>query len=292
MRFSPPPPGHLPSSQASCVPAASGAGILANEAESRIAQIRERLAQARGFIVDLDGTLVASGQALPGAAELLDYVAERYVIVSNNSRDTALSLSRKLGRLGLRVEADRIVLAGEQAVLMVAAQHPQARIRLISSGTLMRFAKQQGCNVVDTAPDFVVLGRDVTFTYEKLTTIVNEVRSGARLIVTNPDLSHPAADGRLMPETGALMRAVVACSGVMPEQIVGKPGKALFIEGLQRLGTPAAATLVIGDNPATDALGATRLGMPQVLVGSHPHADVASLAALFAPRAACARAVA
>jgi FMN phosphatase YigB (HAD superfamily) len=53
------------------------------------------------------------------------------------------------------------------------------------------------------------------------------------------------------------MHAVDACSGVTPQQIVGKPGKALFIEGLRRLGAPTTASLMIGDNPATDAIGAS-----------------------------------
>jgi HAD superfamily hydrolase (TIGR01450 family) len=250
-------------------------------AAARAAQAIERLAQARGFIVDLDGTLVASGQALPGAARLLAYGGERCVIVSNNSRDTARSLSRKLKRIGLRITPEHIVLAGEQAVLMVARRYPGARIRLAASATLAAFARRQGCVLVEHAPDVVILGRDVHFNYAKLAAIVNDVRGGARLIVTNPDLSHPTNGGGLVPETGSLMRAVIGCAGVAPEQIVGKPEQPLFIEALQRLGTPAASTLVIGDNPATDAAGAARLGMPMVLVGASECADVASLAALF-----------
>jgi 4-nitrophenyl phosphatase len=261
--------------------AAPDDGVAAGSAAVRAARAIERLTQARGFIVDLDGTLVASGQALPGAARLLAYLGERCVIVSNNSRDTARSLSRKLDRLGLRIAPERIVLAGEQAVLMVARRYPGARIRLAASPTLTQFARRQGCLLVEHAPDIVILGRDVRFNYAKLAALVNELRGGARLIVTNPDLSHPTKDGGLMPETGTLMQAVIACAGVTPEQIVGKPEQPLFIEALQRLGTTAASTVVIGDNPATDAAGAARLGMPLVLVGASRSADVASLAALF-----------
>src|SRR5260370_619073 len=97
--------------------AAPDDGVAAGSAAVRAARAIERLTQARGFIVDLDGTLVASGQALPGAARLLAYLGGRCVIVSNNSRDTARSPSRKLDRLGLRVPAAGIGLAGGRAVL-------------------------------------------------------------------------------------------------------------------------------------------------------------------------------
>jgi ribonucleotide monophosphatase NagD (HAD superfamily) len=84
-----------------------------------------------------------------------------------------------------------------------------------------------------------------------------------------------------VPETGALMQAVVACSGVQPAQVIGKPGHRLFREALHRLQAHAADTLMIGDNPATDALGAAGLGMRCVLVGEGRGAQVASLAALL-----------
>ncbi|NPT61960.1 HAD hydrolase-like protein [Paraburkholderia elongata] len=56
------------------------------------------------------------------------------------------------------------------------------------------------------------------------------------------------------------------------------------MQALRRLGTPSAATLIIGDNPAaTNTTGAARLSMPLVLVATHAQADVASLAELFDP---------
>jgi HAD superfamily hydrolase (TIGR01450 family) len=273
------PDGMPPSSSVSALrtPANPACGHALNPAQ--------KLALARGFVIDLDGTLIAGRRVLPGAAALLEHCAQRYVIVSNNSRDTSQSLQHTLMTAGLQVDAERLVLAGEQTIRRVAACYPGARIRLLSSKLLETFAKDQGCLLVNAEPDVIVLGRDIHFSYLKLATIVNELRQGARLVVTNPDLSHPACDGSLIPETGALMQAVIACSGVAPDEIVGKPGRLMFAEAIRRLGTAADATLVIGDNPDTDVLGAARLGMPSLLVGAHPHAEIASLSALFEPAA-------
>lgn len=79
---------------------------------------------------------------------------------------------------------------------------------------------------------------------------------------------------------------MVAASGVQPWRVIGKPGPLLFEEGLRRLGAAPATTLVIGDNPATDALGAARLGLDCLLVGAAPGADAPTLAAPLRARAA------
>jgi 4-nitrophenyl phosphatase len=251
-------------------------------AERHVQTARGRLEDAQGFLIDLDGTLIAGTRLLDGARSLLEFVEGRYAIVSNNSSDTSVSLARKLARLELPVEADRIVLAAEQTVLLVAQRYPRARIRVVAHPTLARFAADSGCDLVEEDPDIILLGRDPRFSYAKLTSIVNQMRGGARLVVTNPDMNHLAQDGGLMPETGSLMKAVVACSGIEPECIVGKPAPLLFQKALDLLGTAPGDTLVIGDNPLTDALGAERLQMPYLLVGSHRAAHIPSLDVMFA----------
>jgi 4-nitrophenyl phosphatase len=239
------------------------------------------LEQASGYVIDLDGTLRSGNLVLPGAQALLDYARDRYVVVSNNSRDTATTLAAELDRLGLKVDSERIVLAGEQAVLEIARCYPAARVRIVASRTLAHLATRRGCNVVEEEPDVILLGRDQTFDYKKLASIVNQIRRGARLVAANPDMTHPAADGGVWPETGSLLSAVLACTETQVDAIVGKPEPLLFAEALRRLGTTAESTLVIGDNPLTDAAGASRLGMRFLLVGRHAGAHIASLDALF-----------
>ncbi|MFM0199257.1 HAD-IIA family hydrolase [Paraburkholderia fungorum] len=273
-----------PSSGRSAPAPTLAATPVASAPESAAGQIlaaRLLLAGAKGFVVDLDGTLVSGNHVIAGARELLDHARERYVIVSNNSRDTEATLARKLARLGLRVEPERIVLAGQQAVLLMLEQYPQARVRIVASPALTHFATSLGANVVEHDPDVILLGRDVHFGYMRLKSIANQLRRGAKLMVANPDLNHPAADGGVTPETGSLMNAVIACAGIEPTCVVGKPEPLLFREALRRLGTDAASTLVIGDNPLTDGAGARQLAMQCLLVGRHVDAHLESLALLF-----------
>ena len=241
-----------------------------------------RLARARHLLVDLDGTLVRQQEPIAGAAELLAHFDGRYAIVSNNSTHTAPGLAQRLRRLGLRVPPGRIVLAGELTVRQLAREHPGARVLLVASPALQRLARSLGCQQVQAGADFVLLALDMHFNHARLALAANELLRGARLIVSNADATHPGPKGRVVPETGALLAAVVAASGVQPWRVTGKPAPLLFEEGLRCLGARAEDTVVVGDNPLTDAEGARRLGMACVLVGSASDAVAPSVAGLLA----------
>jgi len=231
-----------------------------------LAGVIREIESASHFIIDLDGTILFGKELAPGARELIERVKGRFVILSNNSTDTAASLSHLLCKLGLMVEPDQLILAGEHTVRFIAERYPGARIMLIGSPLIRRMARRKRLMLVQDKADFVVLSRDRRFNYDTMALAVNELRRGAKLVVTNTDLSHPTRNGGVVPETGTLMRALTACADVAPAHIIGKPEKTLFVEALRRLNAQASQTLVIGDNPATDAMGAQKLGMRFLLV--------------------------
>lgn len=238
--------------------------------------------RSRGLILDLDGTLIRGHEVIPGARELLDCWAGRYVIVSNNSTDTATSLAPRLQALGLPVQADALVLAGEQAVCHIARHHPHCRLMLCGAERLHACATELGLTLVSRNADIVLLARDLDFTYARLQALTNELVRGATLMVSNGDLTHPGPQGSVVPETGALLQALLACAPGTRPHILGKPAAMLFQEGLRRLGLPATDVTVVGDNIRTDALGATRLGIGYLLVGDTAQADAPDVARLLA----------
>jgi HAD superfamily hydrolase (TIGR01450 family) len=244
---------------------------------------------ASGYLVDLDGTLISGRQAQPWAAHLLEAVRDRFVVVSNDAEHTPEQLSRFLRGRGLKVWPGQIVVAGTAALDLVARERPTARVLLLGGIALRTYARRLGILLTDTGADVVILSRDRRFSYGKLAAAANAIRSGATLIATNPDRTHPGPDGSIVPETGALLAALLACVGPVAHRIIGKPEPALFEAGLARLGTPARDTIVIGDNDETDGLGAARLGMRFAkLEAGDARATTARLVSLFGgePRAA------
>lgn len=232
-------------------------------------EARAVLGAARGILFDLDGTLIRTDEVIDGACEVLAACGPRAVILSNNSSDSADALSLRLAQAGLHVPPERMVLAGIEAVRAVAALRPRGRAMMIASAPLVAHARDLGLQVTDERPEVVLVARTPAFDYAALERAANAVRAGAEFVVANPDTSHPGADGRLVPETGALAAAISAAAGRAPQRVFGKPEPDLFHAALARLGLAASEVVMVGDNPETDGAGARRLGIPHILLGAH-----------------------
>jgi HAD superfamily hydrolase (TIGR01450 family) len=216
---------------------------------------------ARAYLIDLDGTLISGRTVLPRALPMLEAVAGRYALVSNNAEHTPEQLSRMLRTIGLNIASDVIVLAGTAAIDAIATAFPGVALLLLGSPALQHYARRKGLRLDASKVDVVLITRDRHFTYAKLAAAAKALTDGAVFYVAAPDLSHPGPKGEPVPETGALAAAILACAGSREYTIVGKPEKILFEIGCRKLGVDFADAIMIGDNPQTDGLGARRLGM-------------------------------
>lgn len=229
------------------------------------------LAEADGFLMDWDGCCAVDNQLVPSAVSFLKAMRARTVIVSNNSSNTAEDFQRILLKAGVEMRPEQIILAGVEA-LNRAAEIGSPFTWVMSDPRMRILARRLGLCLEAHAPDLIVLLRDTRFSYPRLEKVINAVASGAKLIVSNPDLTHPGRAGRIRPETGALLAAVRACVEV-PEtklEIIGKPNPALFLKGCSILGRDPSSLTMIGDNRATDIEGARALGMNTCLVTPTP----------------------
>jgi 4-nitrophenyl phosphatase len=227
----------------------------------------ELVARARGLLLDWDGCVALGNRPARAAVRFLSEQRRRFAIVSNNSTHRPEDFAEILAHEGLDVPPERIVLAGTEA-LSRAQEVGGSRVMVIGDGRMKALARNRGLNLVPDEADLVVLLRDPRFSYTRLERAANCLRAGARLIVANPDLTHPGAGGRIVPETGALLAALMACAGPaeVDLEIVGKPSPRLFQRALRALGMAPDEAVMIGDNPATDAAGAASTGLRCVLV--------------------------
>ena len=229
---------------------------------------RRALETARIVLFDLDGTLIRKDEPIEGAGELLAFHGERALILSNNSSDTEEAMSHRLARIGLAVPPQRIFLAGTQAVRVAAARWPGARVMLIASAAIQACAEASGLVPVSRGAEIVLVARATAFDYAALALAANAVRDGAFFLVANPDMAHPGPNGAIVPETGALAAAIAAAAGREPDLVIGKPQPSFFRAALDRLGITPLEAVMVGDNPDTDGAGASRLGIPHVIVGA------------------------
>lgn len=230
------------------------------------------LRSVEGFLLDWDGCCATGNRLLPEAAAFLRQNQARSAIVSNNSTNTVEDFRNMLAAEGIHMRPGQIVLAGVEA-LTRAAETASGRTLILGDPRMRAVARSLGIELVQQDAELVVILRDTRFSYRRLERAVNALNGGARLIVANPDTTHPGTNGQLKPETGAILAAIHACVDVPSEatEIIGKPSPRLFEKGCQALGVAFEKAMMIGDNPHTDMLGAGALGMQTCLVDTSPN---------------------
>ncbi len=229
---------------------------------------REALKRAKVVLLDWDGCVAFENRPAPDAMRLIAEWRDRVAIVSNNSTNYPEEFAQILARAGMEVPAHRIILAGVEAIKRTLELNAE-RVLFLGDNRMKAFGRNCGLNLVRDEAGLVLLLRDTRISYARLERAVNCLRRGAKLVVSNPDTTHPGRHGRLVPETGAILAALRACvAGREFElEMIGKPGDRLFARACQILGARPDEAVMIGDSPSTDAAGAGALGIPHILIG-------------------------
>jgi 4-nitrophenyl phosphatase len=244
---------------------------------------REKLASARAVLLDWDGCIAFENRPTADALRFLAEWQDRAIIVSNNSTNLPEDFSRILERAGVLIPAERIVLAGMEAVRR-ATEFGDAPVMLLAESRVKAHARKLGVNIVREQAKVVLLLRDTRLTYLRLERAVNSIKQGAQLIVANPDACHRGARDKIVPETGALLAAIHTSLDGRPysKEVIGKPKAGLFARACDALKLRASDVVMIGDNPDTDAAGARAAGMPHILIGAENGVEFGDL--LYAGR--------
>jgi len=243
------------------------------------------LSLAETIIVRIEGVLLREVHAVDGAAAFVRAAGARLLCVSNSSRDTGRTMSGKLRRAGIDVPPERIVIAGEEAVRLIAATYPGARCLVAASRVLSHALRDFGLTPVQRDADVVILGRDSGWTYQRLALIANEVARGAVTVAINPRGASRCEDGRIVPEAGALCASVEAATGKAIAHVVGATGAAMVAAALARLGDPdrAVPAVYIGPHDPARPGGPDLPGIRTLRVGAEARFDAAPDAAHSIP---------
>ncbi len=228
-----------------------------------------RVADATLWIVDLDGVVWLSGEAIGDAAGAVDRLrthGRRVVFATNNSAPTTGELLARLGRIGIEATAEDLATSAAAAAGLLESG---ASAHVLADGGVLEALAARGVVLAADGPtDATVVGWTRRFDFATLTAAATAARGSGRLIGTNEDPFHPTPEG-LLPGSGAILAAVATASGVIP-QIAGKPHAPMADMLVSRFGAAGGRlrAVVVGDQPATDGRLAERLGLPFALVDS------------------------
>lgn len=227
-----------------------------------------QLYDLRALVIDADGVLWRGRQPLPGVPEFFDFLHTRqipYIIATNNSARPESDVVEKLARVGVHIEASRVLTSSQATALMLPRLAPHARRVLVVGGEwLMTVLTRAGYQLVEQDADAVIVGIDWNLTYEKLKRATREIRRGAKFIGTNADKTFPSEEG-IVPGAGAILAALEAASETTPI-IIGKPERTMFDLAVEKMGVAPEVTATLGDRLETDIEGGHRAGLKSILV--------------------------
>ena len=202
-------------------------------------------------ICDIDGVVYRGDELVPGSDTALQRLVTSGVdlyFATNNSTKTPETVAERITAMtGVPIAPGSVVTSSDAAVGMLGdEEHP---VMVLGSDGITTALAGAGMEVTDESTEAraVLVGLDWDFSYPRLTRAADAVRAGARFIATNTDPTYPVAGG-LLPGGGAMVAAVQATTGVVPE-VAGKPH--LPMRSLLRAKGIGAAW-VIGDRVDTD----------------------------------------
>lgn len=229
--------------------------------------------QYKAFIIDLDGVVYLLHDPIPGSSEAIRKLQEKgssFVFLTNNSVATPEQYVERLAGFDINVEPELIVTSSQAAGVYLDRNYETAGKTALAIGEngLISVLKSRGIEVLDPAdcdaPDFVFVGWDRHFDFEKLKAAVVAIRRGSVFIAMNRDATYPTPHG-LLPGAGTMVAAVSTGAGRDP-YVVGKPNPFIIELALERMGVAKGETLVVGDRLDSDIEAGIAAGVDTLMV--------------------------
>ncbi|MGH3318795.1 MAG: HAD-IIA family hydrolase [Streptosporangiaceae bacterium] len=248
----------------------------------------ERLRAARGFLFDMDGTLVLGDRRnhglrpLPGALDITRWLAERpvpYVVFTNGTGRTPGEYAATLREVGFGVADDAVMTPASSAVdLFLRRGH--RRVLVLGTEGLTRPLREAGIDAVPPrareqgrpGADAVLVGLYREFTMDDLEAACHAVWAGATLYSCSQSVFFATAEGRALGTSRAICAMITSVTGRRP-RVVGKPSRDALRSAGHRLGVPTRDLAVVGDDPVLEVPMAHRGDSLAVAVGTGIGAD-------------------
>jgi HAD superfamily hydrolase (TIGR01450 family) len=219
----------------------------------------ERLRAVRGFVLDLDGTLVLGDRRnhglrpLPGAVELIRWLTTRdvpYRIFTNGTARTPRDYARALREVGFELPDD-VVLTPVSAAVDLFQRRGHRRVLALGAG-LAQPLRDAGIEVLAPrgrpAVDAVLVGLYRDFTMDALEAACHAVWGGAAVYSSSQAAFFAAAGGRALGTSRAISAMIASVTGCRTE-LVGKPSRHALSGAGRRLGVRLRDLAVVGDDP-------------------------------------------
>ena len=244
-----------------------------------------RLDDVRGFVFDVDGSLVHRGddfraRPLPGAVEVLEAIrasGRKVAVFTNGSHVPPEAFADQLRRDGLPISDEEVVTPVRSALSHLRRRHDGSGVLLFAQDAVRELLVREGVRVLDREEgehaDVVLVLHTDRADFPDMERAARAILRGARLLTANYLPAYAGANGPIFSR-GAMVTAAIAKAASARPTVVGKPSKAAVQELRDRLGVPPEDLLVTGDDVRMDVGLGLLGGSRTVLVRSGISRDV------------------
>jgi HAD superfamily hydrolase (TIGR01450 family) len=235
------------------------------------------LTGVRGFVFDVDGTLVhrdPAGRARPqpGAVRVIERIRETgrpLVLFTNGSHIGAEAIARALRDDGLPINDGELLTPVESAITYLRRYHRDEPAMLFCSEVIRERIASAGIPIASEhdAPGVVFVAHVNEAPLDRIERAARAVADGAALLTGSFVRAYAGANGPIISR-GAMVTAAIAKGGGARPKIVGKPSRAAVAELRTHLGLPTSELAVIGDDLGMDVALGKMGGASTVLVRS------------------------
>ncbi len=243
-----------------------------------------RLRASRGFVFDMDGTLVLGDHRnqglapLPGALEMTRALDERgipFVMLTNGTTRPPHKYVETLRQLGFPVGDESVVTPASSAVRLFLKRGYRRVVVLGGDGLSVPLAN---AGIEAVAPvgrpqaDAVLVGWYREFNMDALEAACHAVWNGAKLYSASQSLFFATREGRALGTSRAITAMISSLTGCRTT-VVGKPSQHALRCAAQPLAVPLEELAVVGDDASLEIPMAHRGGALAVLVNTGVTSD-------------------
>lgn len=214
----------------------------------------------------MDGVIYIENNLIPGADTFIRQLIKQdipFTFMTNNSQRTPLDGVKKVANMGITVSEQHVYTSAMATGHFMGQQFPKGTAFVLGEGGLITSLHENGITLVQSDPDFVVVGEGINFTLEMVRKAIDFILEGAKFIATNLDVA-PRKKGWNNLGIAAVVAMIEEATGKKAFS-VGKPSPLMMRQARKHLGLKTDEVTVIGDTMTTDIQGGVSVGYKTIL---------------------------
>jgi len=220
----------------------------------------------KGFIIDMEGTILQSGTEIPGSFDFLKKLMENNIpfrVITNTVSKSVEEMAANIKNIGLDIPSSFILNPIKALNYFLEERNTSSYFFVGPSFIQSQLSIQPA---FEGNPEFIVLCdfEYITFSYDFFNRIYQYLLKGSQLLSTSYSNFYLSKEGPKI-DTGSFTK-MFEILGNQQATIFGKPSPLLYEVALKQMGIEKKGVIAIGDDVLTDIKGAQEYGIISALV--------------------------